>query len=136
MNISQYPTAERIMGLMENQDPTPVVMVNLLKFKDRADAPDEGLTGEAAYAKYADAMVAHVTAAGGRIIWSGRVAGMVIGDSDVDFDMVALVEYPSRQAFAQIVRDPHVQAIGVHRAAGLLGQWLIAATPAGVGPVK
>jgi uncharacterized protein (DUF1330 family) len=100
-----------------------------LKFKDRADAPDEGLTGEAAYAKYAGEMIAFVTRAGGRVIWSGRVSAMIIGESDVDFDMIALVEYPSRQAFAAIVRDPHVQAIGVHRAAGLLGQWLIAATP-------
>lgn len=129
MNISQYPTPERIVALMENNDAEPVVMLNLLKFKDRADAPDEGLTGEAAYGKYADEMIAFVTRAGGRVIWSGRISAMIIGQSDVDFDMIALVEYPSRQAFAGIVRDPDVQAIGVHRAAGLLGQWLIAATP-------
>ena len=30
------------------------------------------------------------------MIWSGRVTGMVIGESDVDFDMIALMEYPSR----------------------------------------
>jgi hypothetical protein len=29
----------------------------------------------------------------------------------------------------QIATDPHVQEIGVHRTAGLDGQWLIAATP-------
>jgi len=129
MDISQYPTPERIAGLMQNQDPGPVVMLNLLKFKDRADAPHEGLTGEEAYRKYADAMIAFVTKAGGRLIWSGRITGMVIGESDVDFDMIALVEYPSRQVFAQIVGEPGVQAIAVHRAAGLLGQWLIAASP-------
>jgi uncharacterized protein (DUF1330 family) len=130
MDISQYPTPERVAALLTSPDPGPVVMLNLLKFKDHADAPDEGLTGEAAYRKYADAMVAFVTQAGGRLIWSGRITGMVIGDSDVDFDMIALVEYPSRQAFATIVQDPRVQAIGVHRAAGLLGQWLVAAAAA------
>ena len=43
--------------------------------------------------------------------------------------MIGLVEYPSRQAFLEIATDPWVQEIGVHRAAGLEGQWLLAATP-------
>ena len=42
--------------------------------------------------------------------------------------MIGLVEYPSREAFLAIATDPHVQEIGVHRAAGLESQWLIAAT--------
>ena len=132
MNISQYPEPGQIAALLASTEPGPVVMVNLLKFKERADAPDVGITGKEAYAKYADAMVALVQENGGRLIWSGRLTGMVIGASDVPFDMVALVEYPSRQAFAQMVQDPRVQAIGVHRAAGLEGQWLIAAAAEGV----
>jgi hypothetical protein len=43
--------------------------------------------------------------------------------------MIGLVEYPSRAAFVAIATDPHVLDIGVHRTAGLDGQWLIAATP-------
>ncbi len=130
MKISQYPNPEGIAALMANTDPTPVVMLNLLKFKERADAPDEGISGMEAYAKYGDAMRKIVEGGGGRIVWTGRATEMVIGESDVDFDMVALVEYPSRQAFAQIVMDARVQAIGVHRAAGLEGQWLVAMTQA------
>ncbi|MCX7065275.1 MAG: DUF1330 domain-containing protein [Proteobacteria bacterium] len=128
MKISQYPNPERIGAFIKNEDDSPVVMVNLLKFKAKADAPDEGLSGMEAYAKYGAAMRAIVESAGGRLIWSGRVTDMVIGESDVDFDMVALMEYPSRQAFAKIVADARVQSIGVHRAAGLLGQWLLATT--------
>jgi uncharacterized protein (DUF1330 family) len=132
MNISQYPNPEQIAALLGSQEPGPVVMVNLLKFKDRADAPDVGSSGKEAYAKYADAMVALVQDHGGRLIWSGRVTGMVIGTSDVPFDMVALVEYPSRQAFVKLVQNARVQEIGVHRAAGLEGQWLIAASAEGI----
>jgi uncharacterized protein (DUF1330 family) len=128
VNISQYPNADQIGALLASTEPGPVVMVNLLKFKDRADAPDAGISGKDAYAKYANAMVALVRENGGRLIWSGRLTGMVIGASDVPFDMVALVEYPSRQAFVQMVQDARVQAIGVHRAAGLEGQWLMSAT--------
>ena len=130
MKISQYPDPERITAFLDNDDPTPVVMVNLLKFKSRADAPDEGMSGMEAYMKYAAAMTELVQSVGGRIIWSGRVTDMVIGESDVDFDVVALMEYPSRRAFAELVRDARVQEIGVHRAAGLAGQWLLAATQA------
>ena len=110
MNISQYPKPEQIAALIGSAETGPVVMVNLLKFKDRADAPDTGMSGMEAYAKYAKAMVAIVESGGGRMIWSGRVTGMVLGESDVAFDMIALIEYPSRQAFAQIVGDARVQA--------------------------
>jgi len=44
MNISQYPNADQIAALLGSQETGPVVMVNLLKFKDRADAPDAGLS--------------------------------------------------------------------------------------------
>ncbi len=128
MKISQYPDPERLAVFTANTDPTPVVMVNLLKFKANADAPDEGISGMEAYAKYGAAMRGIVEAGGGRFIWAGRVTEMVIGESDVDFDMIALVEYPSRAAFVKIVSAARVQEIGVHRAAGLLGQWLIATT--------
>ena len=128
MKISQYPNPELIAAFLDNDDPKPVVMVNLLKFKARADAPDEGLSGAEAYMRYGAAMTALVQSVGGRIIWSGRVTDMVIGESDVDFDVVALMEYPSRRAFAQLVRDARVQEISVHRTAGLQGQWLFATT--------
>ena len=65
---------------------------------------------------------------GGRLLWMGRVDSFVVGASDAAFHAVALVEYPSRRAFVEIVNDPRVREIGVHRTAGLEGQWLIAAT--------
>ncbi len=131
MKISQYPNPERLAAMMQSQEAGPVVMLNLLKFKETADAPDAGISGADAYAKYAQAMRVIVEEGGGRFIWMGRVTDMVIGESDVDFDVVALVEYPSRQAFVKIVSDARVQSIGVHRAAGLLGQWLVAMTQTG-----
>jgi uncharacterized protein (DUF1330 family) len=123
-----YPTPEQIQRLLGGPAETPVVMVNLLRFKPRADAPDEGVSGEEAYRRYADQMRAFVESKGGRILWTGRVDSQVIGDGGEGFHMIALVEYPSRQAFLAIATDPHVQEIGVHRAAGLESQWLIATT--------
>jgi uncharacterized protein (DUF1330 family) len=55
----------------------------------------------------------------------------VIGEGAEGFHAAALVEYPSRRAFVELATSPEVAAIGVHRAAGLEGQWLIATTTSG-----
>jgi hypothetical protein len=124
-----YPSAEQIQTLLAGPADRPVVMVNLLRFKPRADAPDEGMSGEEAYRRYVDAMQIFIESKGCRVLWAGRVDSQVIGTGGEGFHMIGLVEYPSREAFLAIATDPHVQEIGVHRAAGLESQWLIAATP-------
>jgi uncharacterized protein (DUF1330 family) len=126
-----YPTAKQIEDLMAGPAGQPVVMVNLLRFKPRADAPEEGRSGEEAYRRYADAMRTFVASKGGRFLWIGRVDSQVIGTGGEGFHMIGLVEYPSREAFLAIATDPYVQEIGVQRAAGLESQWLIAATTDG-----
>lgn len=130
MKIAVYPTSDQIQTLLAAAtDDGPIVMLNLLRFKARADAPHAPLSGEEAYRLYAEKMVPFVESKGGRVIWTGRVVSQVIGEGAEDFHMVALVEYPSRAAFVAIATDPHVQQIGAFRAAGLDGQWLVAATP-------
>ena len=126
--MALYPTQDQIQTLMRGPADQPVVMVNLLTFKPAAEAPDEGVSGEEAYRRYAEKMRAFVESQGGRFIWIGRVDSQVIGTGGEGFHMIGLVEYPSRQAFLAIATDPHVQDIGVHRAAGLESQWLIATT--------
>src|SRR6185369_16330921 len=123
-----YPTAKQIESLLAGPADQPVVMVNLLRFKPRADAPDEGISGEEAYRRYAEEMRPFVESRGGRFLWIGRVDSQVIGTGGEGFHMIGLVEYPSRAAFVAIATDPHVEAIGVHRTAGLESQWLVAAT--------
>jgi len=122
------PEPEQIQELLAGPAEGPVVMVNLLRFKDQADAPDEGLSGAEAYQRYGTQMVEWITSQGARVIWSGRVDSLVIGDTEERFDTIALVEYPSRAEFLRIIRDPRVAEFGVHRAAGLEMQWLIATT--------
>ncbi len=122
------PEPEQIEELLEGPAEGPVVMVNLLRFKKEADAPDEGLTGEEAYGRYGARMVQWVASQGARLIWSGRVDSIVIGDTDEYFHAIALMEYPSRAEFLRIVGDPRVAEFSVHRTAGLDMQWLIAST--------
>ena len=125
-----YPTKEQIEELMKGPADQPVVMVNLLKFKSRADASEGDASGQEAYGRYAEQMRKVVESQGGRFIWAGKVDSMVIGEEDPGFHVVALVEYPSRQKFLEIVGSDKVREIGEHRSAGLEMQWLLAATVA------
>ena len=128
-----YPNKEQIEELMNGPADQPVVMVNLLKFKERADKSEGDSSGQEAYGRYAEQMRKVVESQGGRFIWAGRVDSKVIGeDGDPEFDVVALVEYPSRQKFLEIVGSQKVREIGEHRSAGLEMQWLIATTQAGI----
>jgi hypothetical protein len=126
--IALYPTSEQIAELLSGPSERPVVMLNLLRFKPRADAPDETLSGEDAYRRYVQAMIPFVESKGARVLWTGRIDSQVIGTGGETFHMAALVEYPSREVFVAIATDPLVAEIGVHRSSGLEGQWLLAAT--------
>jgi len=127
--LALYPTAEQVQALLAGPPDGPVVMLNLLRFRPTADPPDDALSGEEAYRRYAEKMIAFVESKGGRLLWTGRVDSQVIGSGAAQFTMAGLVEYPSRRVFLEIAGDPYVHEIGAHRAAGLEGQWLLAMTP-------
>jgi uncharacterized protein (DUF1330 family) len=127
-----YPTTEQIKVLGNDPSPQPIVMLNLLKFRARAEYPDgrqTDLTGAQAYGIYADAMRAIVEGAGGKFLFAGDVKGLPIGAVETLWDLVGIVQYPSAAAFAKIATSSEVAKAGVHRAAGLEGQLLIAVAP-------
>lgn len=130
MNVDNalYPTADRIADLMAETSDKPITMLNLLKFRERAQYADgraSDLSGRDAYMLYGAKMQRVVEREGGRMVFSGEIMSLVIGTVEQMWDVAALVEYPSSTAFARIVTSPEVAAIGVHRAAGLAGQLLI-----------
>jgi uncharacterized protein (DUF1330 family) len=123
-----FPMVEQIMPLAQDPTPGPIAMVNLLKFRAKAEYADgrkSDLTGREAYMLYVAEMGKFVQAAGGRFLFSGEVKRLVIGEVEELWDSVGIAEYPSRAEFQRLAMSPEVQAIGVHREAGLAGQLLI-----------
>ena len=103
----------------------PVLMVNLLKFREKAaypDGRDPGISGEQAYGRYAAAMRKLVEGSGGRFVFGASVEGLLIGEVESLWDTVGIVEYPSAAALVMIASSPEFQEIEVHREAGLEGQ--------------
>ncbi|NND67196.1 MAG: DUF1330 domain-containing protein [Halioglobus sp.] len=100
-------------------------MVNLLKYKEKAEYPDgrdSELSGREAYARYAAGVIDCLAAVGGSIVFSGNVRRLVLGQVEDLWDDVAIAMYPSRKAMLEMTMSPEYQAIAGHRAAGLEGQ--------------
>ena len=128
------PPPTQAMAFFGGEEDGPFVMVNLLKFKPRAeyaDGSDAHLTGQEAYARYGAEVSKLVEALGGKIRYSGAVTGLLIGEVEELWDMVALAEYPSLAAFREMAMSPAMHAIEHHRKAGLAGQLNIRTKPVG-----
>ena len=120
------PNKEQFIALMNAPDEGPVVMLNLLKFKERAEGAEA--TGASEYNKYGDAAIQMVEARGGKVLWMGRADQILIGDPAESWDSVALVQYPSRKDFVEMVSTPEYEQAHEHRESGLERTVLIACT--------
>jgi uncharacterized protein (DUF1330 family) len=130
-DTSVLPTPEQFERISSSDDDSPVIMLNLLRFKERADGIDaaDGITGAEAYARYGAAVVEHLDRVGGRILWTIVPQESVIGPAEGEWDLVAAVEYPSRAMFLQMASDPGYLAIHAHREAAVEDSRLIACAP-------
>lgn len=129
-----FPPMEQAMAFFSGPDDGPFVMVNLLKFKPKAsyeDGSDADLTGAEAYARYGKAVQACLAAVGGEQIYAGPVTGLLLGEVEELWDMVALARYPSLAAMQAMIASPDYQSIEHHRKAGLAGQLNIRTRPIG-----
>ena len=97
----ESPNKEGFTDLMSRADEGPVTMLNLLSFK-----PDGG---RERYMEYGEAVLPLLEKAGGRLVFQGAAAPVVLGEES--WDLVLLVEYPTRSAFLQMIQSPEYQAI-------------------------
>ena len=106
------PMPKQFAALAARPADAPVVMVNLLKFKP------EG--GRESYLRYGQEVVPHLERVGATLRYAGRAPSMVIGDGERPWwDAILIVEYPTPQAFIDMVTTPEYAKVHQHRAAGL-----------------
>ena len=103
-----------IEGLKELEQQGPVVMVNLMRFHERA--LDGNGSGWDAYLRYSALTVPMIKARGGTLLWTGDAKAVALGpQAGNDWDYLALVYYPSVAAFIDMMTsddyetqcDPH-----------------------------
>ena len=125
-----HPTSEQIQTFIDGPADTPVVMLNLLKFAERAtgNGASDGMSGRESYGKYGDGVRKLLESKGGRVLWQGKADSVVIGSDADDWDTVILVEYPSRQAFLEMTSSDEYREVGKSRTSALADSRLIAMT--------
>jgi uncharacterized protein (DUF1330 family) len=89
----------------------PVVMLNLLRFR-----PDGG---RERYAQYGAALRAH-PANPADVLYMGTGGRPLVGEDGQAWDAVLLVRYPSRRAFADMIRSPEYRAAAPLRSDALI----------------
>jgi uncharacterized protein (DUF1330 family) len=108
-------------------DEGPVVMVNLVRFRDRSLGGDG--SGWDAYSRYSKGDMPLLKKVGGTILWAGHVEGAALGDQgEKRWDWVVLALYPSRAAFLEMVTSPEYAAANVDRENGVEDHVILAAS--------
>jgi uncharacterized protein (DUF1330 family) len=101
-------------------------MLNLLRFAGAAG--DGSGSGQDSYETYGEKMRDIMASRGIKLLWRGRGDSVVIGGEDEQWDMVLLVQYPSRNVFLEMSASKEYEKVGEHRTNALVDSRLIACT--------
>ena len=107
---------------------TPIVMLNLLKFREVAEYKGEpaDYSGREAYRRYSEVALKKLAEIGARVTYAGDMKATLIGPEGEQWDEVLLVRYPSKQAFFGMMQQPDFFEATRHRTAALADSRLIA----------
>jgi len=139
MSAAITPTREGFRALSGDAElPGPILMLNMLRFREQADYPDdfeaEPCTGAEAYDRYSREAQPYLDGVGGAPVWAGPARTAVIAPEGETWDVCFLVRYPSRKAFLAMATDPGYLAIVPHRTAALADSRLILCEDIGDAP--
>ena len=112
MGATLETTPEQFAALAARPADAPVLMVNLLKFKAQG--------GLESYLRYGREVAPHLERVGAAVRYAGTAPAVIIGEGERPWwDAILIVEYPTPQAFIDMVTTPEYAKVHEHRAAGL-----------------
>ena len=119
-----------IEGLEDMEHQGPIVMVNLMRFRDRSLDGDG--SGWDAYLRYSALTVPMIKARGGTLLWTGEAKAIALGpQAGNQWDYLALVYYPSVAAFIDMMTSADYETrCDPHRRNGCAEHVIIAAAEA------
>ena len=130
------PTKESFGRFKNLPTDQPIHMLNLVRLRADAAYPDgrkaSGLDAYRAYARESGPVFARL---GGKQVWIGRPELTLIGPDSEHWDIAFIAQYPSGQAFIDMVRDPTYREAVKHRQAAVADSRLIRLAPASPGPL-
>lgn len=124
--MSYYEIESDQMAEMETfaaANDAPIVMVNLMKVRESAVYPDEvdaePCAGSEAMRRYSKGSAKVRAASGATLMWSGGVELAPIAPMEDQWNLVALVRYPSARAYLDMRATAEYKAARLHRRAAL-----------------
>ena len=119
-----------VEGLKDLDHQGPVVMVNLMRFRERSLDGDG--SGWDAYLRYSALTVPMIKARGGTLLWTGDAKAVALGRQDGNqWDYLALVYYPSVAAFIDMMTSAdYERRCDLHRQNGCAEHVIIATNEA------
>lgn len=120
------PTQDQGRALMMRRLSGPVVMLNLLRFRARADysahpevRPAQPLTGAEAFDLYVAHTLPFLAASGGELLFLGKGGPFLIGPAEERWDRVMLVRQRSLEDFMAFASNQaYLRGLG-HRMAAI-----------------
>ncbi|AKA36103.1 DUF1330 domain-containing protein [Flagellimonas lutaonensis] len=112
-----------------------IVMLNLLKFKEKADyktlahlRPGQEISGEEAYQLYLDSTLPQLQEAGSEILYFGKGRDFLIGPETEKWDAILLVKHESVKTFMEFAQSEGYLKSAGHRTAALEDSRLLPTT--------
>lgn len=128
------PEREQFEAFKQLPRDEPLMMLNLLRFRDMAAYEDgRNVTGHEAYETYGQESGPIFARVGGEIIWRGKPENTLIGPPDEYWDLAFIARYPTAGAFLEMVTDPDYRIAVKHRQAAVLDSRLIRTSESGLG---
>jgi hypothetical protein len=126
------PTHEAGRALFMRGIKGPLVMLNLLRFREVADysaapalAPDSSISGADAFKLYISQTLPFLKESGGELLFLGDGGQFLIGPENERWDIAMLVRQASLDAFVAFASNPaYLEGLG-HRTAAIVDSRLL-----------
>ena len=128
------PSESQLATLRSLPAEAPVAALNLFQFNAQAqyqpddpefDTPAADVTGQEAFARYSAIAGPSIIERRGRVVFSTPVDQVMIGPTDPQWDLAAIMYFPSRRTFMEMLSDPGFQEASRHRRAALANHYML-----------
>jgi uncharacterized protein (DUF1330 family) len=128
------PSENQLAKLISLSIETPLAVLNLFEFNTMANYQSgdpeyatsaSEISGQEAFNLYGDVAGKTIEDLGGRVVMQAATEQILIGNEAANWHAAAIMYFPSRGAFLQMMSDANFQRASRHRKAALKNHYMI-----------
>lgn len=128
------PSENQLAKLISLSIETPLAVLNLFEFNTMANYQSgdpeyatsaSEISGQEAFNLYGDVVGKTIEDLGGRVVMQAPTEQILIGNEAANWHAAAIMYFPSRGAFLQMMSDANFQRASRHRKAALKNHYMI-----------